>query len=555
MVVRQNATPVSYDQTVRPDNASILTSGKAGEVIPFTAIPLHRGDSASGRIDVSLVLAEMSKPLENAVLARLQAWFVPRPALPQFSGLDEIVHAYHGTDITALGSAARTPNSYFSTVGTGAIAAAQASEFFRALGLSLQPATAINTDYIDAYNLIQNFRLAAYSSKMTRYDYYAEDAVTSLELKPAFWPVNRLHNVVADYEAALVTGSLDLDVAAGSIPVHGIFIGNTYAANAKSAGSFNETGGGQDAHTGWVIRDTAGAVGQATMTVEEDPSNTGFPAIFAEMAGQSITTTLADIDKARTTNAFAKIMASYEGSNYSGFNNDDVIMSELMQGFEVPKELLNRPWLLDNKTIVFGMAERHATDAANLDDSVSTGMASASLSINVPKAQYGGVIIATVEVMPERLYERQADEYLYCVTPDDLPSALRDMQRPTPVDTVLNRRVDTLHTTPNGTYGYEPMNAKWKRERTSLGGEFRQLVPGTPATTARTAIWQADFVDPVFTDDHWLVPHPFPQNVFAAPSSDVVTISANQVCTITGQTQFGDELVEDNGEFLAVASA
>jgi hypothetical protein len=154
--------------------------------------------------------------------------------------------------------------------------------------------------------------------------------------------------------------------------------------------------------------------------------------------------------------------------------------------------------------------------------------------------------------MPERLYERQADEYLYVTSTDDLPNAMRDLQRPEPVDTVLKRRVDTHHTAPTATWGYEPMNAKWRRERTTMGGEFQQLVPGTPNESARTAIWQPDIVDPEFTSDHWLCPHPFPQNVFSVVDADVVNISVRQTVVIAGQTQFGEALVEDNDEFLMV---
>lgn len=543
MTVRQSAAPMPYDMTRRMDNAAIRTSGPAGVVIPVAVAPLFRGDSASGRLVFDLELAEMPKPLENAVVGRVQAWFVPRPALPHFEGLDEYTHAYHGKNITRLGASSRTPPALFDTVGTGAIAAAQSSEFFKALGISLVASTAINTDYIDAYNLVQNFRLAAHSSKMTRYDYYQENATTSLELKPAFWPRNQLHNVVDDYEVALVKGSLELDVLAGQIPVSGIGVDASVTTFNNGSDTLTETGGGTVAYTQTEV----------DIKIGNDGTNQ-VPQIFAEMAGQTIPTSLADIDKARTTQAFAKARAMYAGSDFSGFNNDDVVVAELMQGFVVPEELFNRPWLLDSKTVVFGMTERHATDAANLDDSVTVGRAQVALSLNIPKADYGGVMIATVEVMPERLYERQADEYLYCTDVDDLPNALRDLQRTEPVDIVLNKRVDTAHTSPTGTFGYEPMNAKWRREFTRLGGEFRQLTPGTPSTGARTAIWQADYVDPAFTSDHWLCPHPFPQSVFSAPANDIVNISVLQQLTITGLTQFGDDLVEDNSEFADTAA-
>jgi len=546
MTVRQNSKPVNYDMTRRMDNASILTSGKAGVVIPVTFIPLLRGDSASGRISFDLELAEMPKPIENAVIARFQVWNVPRPALPAFSGLDEYTHAWHGEDITALGSSPRTPPELYTVTDPADVSVLENSEFFRSLGLSLESNRAINVDYIDAYNLVHNFRLAAHSSKMTRNDYYIEGPTAALELKPAFWPRNRMHNIVPDYEQALVTGALDLDFIAGSIPISGLGVlpGSGGWVGAKTV---NESDGTSENYAG------AHSTQSTNVFIRENPDNALFPAIYAEMAGETVLTSLADIDKARTTNAFAKAMAAYAGTNYSGFNNDDVIVSEMMQGFAVPEALFNRPWLVDSKTSVFGMTERHATDAANLADSVSVGRAQATLSVNLPKQDHGSICFATVEVMPERLYERQRDEYLYVQTPDDMPNQLRDVQRVEPVDTVDNGRVDVKHTAPLGVFGYEPMNAKWKRERTTLGGEFRQLTPGTPNTTARTAIWQADYVDPVFTSDHWLCPFPFPQDVFSVPANDIVNIGVTQQIVITGLTQYGDDLVEDNNEHKTVS--
>lgn len=544
-MLRQSTAPVTYSASRRPDNVSVLTTGKAGEVIPILFGPLLRGDSASGRLDIEMQLAEMPRPLENLVIARAQSWVVPRPALPHFESVSEYLHSYEGSDITKLGASNRTPPALFDTVGTGAIAALQASELFRAVGLSLQTGNEVNTDYVDAYNLVYNFRLAAHSSKLTRVDYYQENATTSLELKPAFWPVNRMHRVVPDYEEALVKGSLELDVIAGQAPISGLGVLTTDTSSASA--SFKDSVSSSVTYT-HNFRDNA-----STLAVRADAAD-GDPDVYANIAGQTLSTSLADIDKARLTEAMAQRRAQMAGIDYSGFNIDDVIISQLMQGFTVPTEMYQRPMLLDSKTVVFGMTERHASDAANLDDSSTTGYAALSLSLNIPRMDYGGVYMHTVEVMPERLFERQKDPYLECTSVDDLPNALRDIQVTLPVDTVENGRIDTAHTTPTGQFGFESMNAKWDREFTRLGGEFRQLVPGTPNTTARTAIWQPDIVDQALTSDHWLCPHPFPQDVFSAPSSDVIIISAEQTMAITGLTQRGEDLVEDNSEFADTAA-
>lgn len=549
-MLRQSQAPIQYQATRRADNASILTSGRAGEIIPISCGPLLRGDSGSGRIDIEMQLAEMPKPIENMVIARGQSWVIPRPALPHFEGVEEYVHSYDGTAITKLGASSRTPPALFDTIASGSVATAEASEFFSRLGLAMRSTTAINTDYVDGYILVANFRLNAASTKLTRYDYYSENNTTALELKPAFWPVNRMHYLVPDYEEALVKGQLNLELAAGQLPVSGIVFDGSPTYDTAGTGRQTDTLPDENLATTDYFRagDNASTIG-VRFKADSSTAATANPSIYAELAGQTVGTSLADIDKARTTEAMAKARSAMAGTNFSGFNMDDVIVANLMSGFVVPASAFQRPFLTDSRTTVFGMQERHATDAANLDDSATTGFASMSLSMNIPRMDYGGTYMVTVEIMPERLYERQQDPYLYVTAAADLPDALRDVQNTLPVDLVENARIDQKHTTPGGTFGYEPMNAKWRREFTRLGGEFQQLVPGTPTTTARTAIWQPDIVDQAFTSDHWLCPHPFPQDVFSAPSSDVVIISARQTLAITGLTQFGDELVEDNSEF------
>ena len=277
-MIKHDTTPLQFPRTLRNDNQSLLTTGRAGEVIPFGFIPLFREDSATGRVTVVAELAEMPKPLENAVIGRLQTWAVPRPALPQFSGLDEYTHAYQGKNITQLGAAGRTPPSLFDTISYSAVyATANGSEFMRATGLTIEASETGNTDYVDAYILVQNFRLAAHSSKMTRYDYYQEDNTTALELKPAFWPRNKFHSVVADYESALVTGALDLDVSAGQIPISGLGVFN--AETASTVANVKTNGG--------VTQTTGEWFGGTALSAEEDPSNANFPNILADMAARS----------------------------------------------------------------------------------------------------------------------------------------------------------------------------------------------------------------------------------------------------------------------------
>lgn len=553
-MARQSTSPVQFDRTKRVDEAVIMSSGRAGQVVPVTYVPIYRGDAASGRVGVDIDLAEMPRPLQNAVVAKFQAWFVPKSAHPQFAGYDEFLHAYQGEPIKALGQTDRSPPDFFHSI-TLPDANTYPTDYplLKTLGIHVpwsgsgSATHPINSDVIDAYNLIWNFRAAAHSSRIPRREYASENLSNSTALAPAFWPSNRFSRVVPDYERALVVGSLDLDVLSGQLPISGLGVDTGHT----NQGSANATVVESDGET--VTYD----YGRGTQVSGLRFSNTAdgtqvVPQIFAELGGSTVPTTLADIDSARRTKAFAELRSAYAGNDATGFDNDDAIVAELMRGFRVPENQFKRPWLLDAQTVPFGMVERHATDAANLDQSVSQGRASAMMSLNIPETDTGGTVIVTVEVIPERIYERQNDEWLMTVTPSGLPDALRDVQRPEPVDEVQNRRLDARHASPDGLYGFEAMNDKHQRSFTRLGGAFYQADPALPWTEQRNAIWQPAIVDPDYTVDHFVVPEPFPHDVFSDTTADAFEMVARHTLTISGLTQFGDVLAENNDDYAAV---
>lgn len=551
-MARQSTTPVSFNKSTRKDTAVLMTSARAGVVVPVGYVPMLPGDSASGRVGVDVALKEMPKPLLNAVFANVQAWYVPKSAFPQFAGMDELLHSMTGESIRSLAGAAlqeRTPPSYFHVSSAAAATTFANSELATTLGLHVPTGGVVNSDLVDAFNLVYNFRLSAHSSRLPRRKYFAESVAESTILPSAFWPSSRLARVVPDYERALVVGSLDLDVAAGRLPVSGFGTqgGLTVATNlsvvdgAKGPMTYPHAARFNDANDLYTSMKVAGAGGR--------------PDVWAEMAGQSVNITLADIDKARTTQAFAKLRTAYAGNDSTGFDNDDTLVALLMQGIRVPEEQFKRPWLLDSKRVPIGFAERFATDAANLDASVTVGRASATLSLNVPTQDTGGVIIFTVEVLPERVDERMSDEWLLATNFDALPNALRDVQRVEPVDLVPNRRVDAKHSTPAGLYGYEPMNDKWNRDFTRLGGDFYMATPGGGWTENRSNIWQTEIVNPTFSGTHYLAPSPFPHDVFADANADAFEVVCRHQLSIVGLTQIGDVLAENNDDYDAIEAA
>ena len=550
-MARQSSTPVPFEASMRPDNEVIMTSGRAGVVVPLGYIPILPGESLSGRVGVDIKLAEMPKPLLNGVVANVQAWAVPRSAFPQFPGRDELNHAMSGEMIKSLGAADRAPPPYYTSISGATLTTAAASAFFKTLGLHIPAGATINADLIDAFNLIYNFRLAAHSSRLTRRKYASEDIADATSLPPAFWPSGRFAHVVPDYEQALIQGTLDLDVLAGRLPIDGIGISTGYTTTPDSNTNnrpVSADGSPSQAYSKSVDATGAGKVRVRTAGADASPR----PDVWADMVGAVVGITLNDIDKARITQAYAKLHAAYAGNDATGFDNETTLVALLMQGIDPGAENFKRPWLLDSKRVPVGFAERFATDAGNLDDSVTVGRAQASLNLQCPRLDVGGVIIYTVEVLPERLDERMSDEWILCTTFDHLPNPLRDIQRTLPVDLVVNRRIDAKHTTPDGLYGYEPMNAKWKRDFTRLGGSFYQATPGAVITESRMGLWQTDIVDPDFEGTHHLAPVPFPHDVFADTLAPAFEVVARHVCTLVGNVQFGDVLTEANDDYAAV---
>lgn len=568
-MARQSTTPVSFQRSTRVDIGTGLTSGKAGKVIPVAQIPLFRGDSASGTITIAAELGEMPRPTQNAVVLNAQAWFVPKTCFPQFPGHDEFMHSYHGTVIKAAGVPDRAPPPFFNVLDGAARDQLAQSEVYRTLGLHVPAGAKINTDLVDAFALIYNFRLAAFSSRLARRKYATEDLTEVGQLPPAFWPPSRMTRVVPDYERALVVGAFGLDVIAGQINYTGnIPVSAKTDLEALQSQRINTDTGSLPSNSTRVF----GTNGSGNISGQRlGLQNTGSPLNFAPgyfdpgdslianvadlvgaFEGDSITVSLADIDKARTTQAFAKLRASYAGNDSTGFDNDETLIAEMMQSMRPPEDSFKRPWLLDSKMVPFNMPERHATDGDNLDMSVTQGRIAISLRTNVPYQEAGGYIIVTLEVVPERLDERMSDEFILATEVNDLPNALRDVQRPEPVDEVYNRRIDAKHTAPNGLYGYEPMNDKWNRQVTRLGGAYYQATPGEAWTEQRSAIWLAEIVDPVYSRDHFVVPEDFPQDVFSFQNQDAVEAACRWQVAIVGNTQIGDVLVENNDDYDAV---
>lgn len=537
---RMRTTPIPVQRTMRPNAQRVLTSFEPGKSIPLLAIPLLREDSVAGAaFRLQFEMKETVEVLMNSVAVRVLTYLVPKTAYERFDGLDSINKSYAGLPLVDGGAV--TP--WFETM---AAPAPGAIPILKKMGLHWREGQTINTEYIEAYNAIWNFRARNRSR-----DIDLRDRLDNT-LAPAFWLHQNFAHIVPDFDQAAMDGAVPLSISNAKMPVRGLGF-TTDAATATNTGvamreSGHTSGSTTYDHTyGIRSADAASAdYRQALRVKATGPSSSGaFPDVWAELEDNGITISLANIEMAKKTQAFAELRKQYSG------HDDEYIIDLLMDGISVPEQAWEQPILLADQSTVFGMSKRYASDGGNLTESVVNGLTMVETRFRCPPVPMGGVIMMIVEVMPEQLFERQQDPYLHMATVDGLPQFLRDTLDPEKVEIVKNEEIDIDHDTPNATFGYSPLNAKWAKSVPRVGGKFYRPQVDAPFDQDRQRIWAVETANPTLSKDFYLCTE-MHQKPFVETSGDNFEVLARGEAAIRGLTVFGKMLVEASGDYAAV---
>lgn len=534
MGTRLKTTPIPVQRTTRPSSHRVLTSFEPGFMVPVLAMPLLREDSvASAMFRLSFEMKETVEVLMNAVNARVLTYLVPKTAFERFDGLDAINKSYEGQPNVDGGAVI----PWFDTM---AAPAHGANAIFTKMGKHFKPGTTINTEYIEAYNAIWNFRATQRSpdiAKRTRLD---------ATLAPAFWQHQSFAHIVPDFDQAILDGEVALNVVNSKMPVKGMgLVGTTPTPNSNMAVKVSGDTVATSFAKGYNIVDpaTASSAGKAYLGVNTNTS--GWPDVWAELQDNGITVSLSNIDMARKTQAFANLRRQYNG------HSDEYIIDLLMDGISIPELAWKQPILLGDQNTVFGMSKRYATDAENLTESVVNGMTMIEQRFSCPKVPMGGIIMMVVEVAPEQLFERQKDPYLHATAVDDLPQFLRDTLDPEKVQVVTNDEVDTDHDTPAGVFGYAPLNHQWAKSIPQVGGKFYRPAVDAAFDEDRQRIWAVETQNPVLSEDFYLTTT-MHQKPFVVTTGDNFEVLIRGEAAIRGNTVFGGMLVEATNDYAEV---
>lgn len=527
---RMRTQPLVAPRTMRRQSARGITSLPAGKMVPIAAFPILREDAVkSGRLRFSFEHMETAEVLMNAINVRTMAYFVPMLALDRFNGsMDQLNLSYEGKP--PLEGEPVTP--YIEQVAFGAYGA---NPIYQYLGLHGRATQMVNSAYLEAYNQIWNFR-----AKNRSPDLGLRTRLQS-DLAPAFWAHEQFRHMVPDFDQAIIDGEVALNVADAMMPVKGIGFVNANATVA-SAG-VRETGGGVRNYPASHISNPGDLTN--SIAIQANPGGTAsIPAIFAELQQNGITVSLSNIEMARKTQAFAELRRQYN-------QHDDYIINLLMDAISIPEQAFKQPMLLADKRTIFGQSKRYASDAGNLTESVVNGMTQLDMSIQLPRVNMGGVIMIVAEITPDQLFERQEDPFLNALSVDDLPQYLRDTLDPEKVDVVKNSRIDVSHATPDATFAYEPLNARWNIDAPRVGGTYYRPTVNTAFDEDRQRIWSVETLNPTLSTDFYLCTN-MHTKPFVVTNRDPFEVVTQGDVYIEGNTVFGGHLVEATNDYQQV---
>jgi len=526
--------PVSFSRTRRMSKGRVLTSGDAGKILPLKADPVLREEGFSGNVNVSVEMMETSEKPVNAIVAKAMTYFVPYLAFDQFNGSIEELNRSYSKENGIAGSQVDffEKNKYYN--GSSVVTDSSPTdmdtgdngraEFYGTMGIH-HGAADMNNAYVQAYNAIVNHRRKARSTSLSLRNEFEHD------LAEAFWPNEGNSHIMADFDQKLIDGEVALNSLTFKAPVVSKFLHNE-SDGSESNRRADQNDALQPTHA-YVPYNVGG-------DITDIGTHYQFTEMWAELSENTqygnATLSLADIEQARKTAAFAKIRAAYDGID------DEYIIDLLMQGITVPTEMMKQPMLIGQQSGMFGFAQRYATDSGNLDDTATNGFVSLGYRVRAPRTSVGGVVMTTLEIAPERIWERKKDYFLYTTDTDQLPNALRDSLDPEKISKVSKNHLDVNHSTPDATLGYAPLNHEYNRDQIMVGGKFYR--PSNDAyTEVRSRIWTNETTDPSLSTDFYLCTN-LHKKIFADQVSDSFEITAVSDLTVDTNVVFGDRLIE-----------
>jgi len=423
-----------------------LLSCDMGELVPCGMQEVLPGDTIQQATSCLVRVSPLLAPVMHPVNARIHHWYVPHRLIwEDFE--DFITGGSDGFDASVFPTI--TDNFAVGTLGDY-------------LGLPTGVAgLEVSALPFRGYNLIFNewYRDQDLVTPLVIDETSGPDTTTETDLQNCAWEKDYFTSA-RPWTQKGPEVSLPLT---GDAPVKGI-AANTQVYPITTPPTTYETG----ATAGNVYADARNAASDlddGRMYVEEDPNNSGFPNIRADLSAVTAAT-INDLRVAFALQRFEEARARY-GSRYTEY------LRHL--GVKSSDARLQRPEYLGGgkQTIQFSEVLQTAEGTDPVGELRGHGIGAMRTNRYRRYIEEHGYVFSFISVKPKTIYAQGLPRtWNRRVKEDFFQKELQHIGQ----QSILNKELYAAHTTPEGTFGFQDRYDEYRRAESTIGGEFRTTV-------------------------------------------------------------------------------
>jgi hypothetical protein len=420
-----------------------LTTFDPGEFVPIGLTEVVPGDSIKGKTDAIIRALPMLAPVMHEVEVIVTHSFIPHRLV--WEDFEDFIT---GGDDGLNASTLPTIDFSGSPVSKGDLA--------NYLGLPVGFNLTASALPFRAYALFYNDHLRdeELQTELTIDLTSGTDTTTSTDLKNVNWARDRLTGAAANEQLGTAI-SLPLGTTA---PILGIGM-DTAGSWTSSSQSVHETDNASTTFT--KHKNTSSGTG---IYIEGNASNNN-PAVYADLTNATAAT-INQLREAIALQKFAEMRQLY-GSTYEKLLKYDYGTSAGDARLQ-NSEILSRSRGFLKFSEVLATAETGST--VDVGDMKGHGISATRTKSFIKTFQEFGYLMSFVAVRPKAVYSQGADKHWFKNSKDDFYNP--HLENMGVQQAILNKEVKFDHSTPGGTFGYEPTFNEYRSQTNSYHGDF-----------------------------------------------------------------------------------